>query len=174
MTDQQSRTPAKAVGVQRICSRREYLARVVGCGSITVMLTACGVNRAAHVMPAMSGSGITTPGAAMPVMAAMPIAPGSTGTAVTAATAVVAADGSIRVGIDNFAFAPKTLTVVSGAKVVWTNHDDVPHTVTSRTKQFASIALDTDEQFAYQFTAPGTYEYFCAIHPVMTARIIVQ
>ena len=168
MMNQQSRIPAKAAGMQRICSRRECLARVVGYGSRTIMLTACGADRAAHVMPAMSSSGITTPGAAMAVMAVMPVATGSTG------TAVVAADGSIRIGIDNFAFTPKTLMVASGAKVVWTNHDDVPHTVTSRTKQFASMALDTDEQFAYQFTTPGTYEYFCAIHPVMTARIIVQ
>jgi amicyanin len=79
-----------------------------------------------------------------------------------------------RVTIDNFNFAPATLTVSAGTTVTWVNRDDVPHTVVSTEKKFKSPVLDTDEQFAYKFTEPGTYEYFCSIHPKMTGAVVVQ
>ena len=81
-----------------------------------------------------------------------------------------------QVVIDNFAFQPATLTVKAGTKVTWVNRDDVPHTATStaRPKRFDSRTLDTDDQFSHVFTAPGTYEYFCAVHPNMTGRVIVK
>ena len=79
------------------------------------------------------------------------------------------------VKIDNFTFSPVTLTVPVGSTVRWTNHDDIPHTVVSDDKtSFKSKALDTDDSFSYTFTKPGTYLYFCSIHPKMTAKIVVQ
>ncbi len=78
------------------------------------------------------------------------------------------------VKIDNFNFTPTTLTVAAGTTVTWTNSDDVPHTVVSDDKVFKSKVLDTDEKFSYTFTKPGTYPYFCSVHPKMTARIVVQ
>ncbi len=80
----------------------------------------------------------------------------------------------VAVKIDNFSFSPATITVPVGTTVRWTNHDDIPHTVVSDDKTFKSKALDTDEQFTYTFTKPGTYSYFCSIHPKMTAKIVVQ
>jgi plastocyanin len=81
-----------------------------------------------------------------------------------------------QVVIDNFTYAPATLTVAPGAKVTWINHDDVPHTVTSSTKPrlLESPTLDTDDQFSFVFEKAGTYDYFCAVHPKMTGRIIVK
>ena len=78
--------------------------------------------------------------------------------------------------IDNFSFLPQTLTVPVGTKVTWINHDDVPHTATSSVKPraFDSGTLDTDQKFSFVFTTPGTYDYFCAVHPKMTAQIIVK
>jgi plastocyanin len=78
--------------------------------------------------------------------------------------------------IDNFTFNPATLTVTAGATVTWVNRDDVPHTATSSAKPrvFDSGALDTDERFSHVFDTPGTYAYFCAIHPHMTGKIIVK
>jgi plastocyanin len=82
---------------------------------------------------------------------------------------------AVQVKIDNFAFAPSELTVAVGTTVEWTNHDDIPHTVVSDDKTtFKSKALDTDDKFSFTFTKPGTYPYFCSIHPKMTGRIIVQ
>ena len=82
--------------------------------------------------------------------------------------------GKYEVIIDNFSFGPQTLTVPAGATVTWVNRDDVPHTVVSNDKKFASRALDTDERFSYTFSDPGAYEYFCSVHPKMTAKVIVQ
>ena len=76
--------------------------------------------------------------------------------------------------IDNFMFSPMTLTVPVGTTVTWTNKDDIPHTVVNTDQKFKSKALDTDDSFSYTFTQPGTYEYFCSMHPKMTAKIVVE
>ena len=82
--------------------------------------------------------------------------------------------GGPSVSIENFNIVPATLTVPAGTTVVWTNHDDVEHTVTASDNSFTSTAIQTDGQYSYTFTTPGTYSYFCAIHPFMTAKVIVQ
>jgi len=78
------------------------------------------------------------------------------------------------VTIDNFSFSPTPVTVPVGTTLTWTNHDDVPHTVVSDDPKFKSKALDTDEKFSFTFTEPGTYSYFCSIHPKMVAKVIVD
>ena len=80
------------------------------------------------------------------------------------------------VTIDNFSFAPATLTIAPGTTVTWINHDDVPHTATSSVKPrvFDSGTLDTDASYSFTFKTPGTYEYFCKVHPHMLAKIIVE
>ena len=81
---------------------------------------------------------------------------------------------SAEVKIDNFSFGPATLTVAVGTTVTWTNRDDIPHTVVSTDKVFKSKVLDTDEKFSFTFDKPGTYPYFCSIHPKMTGTVVVQ
>jgi plastocyanin len=76
--------------------------------------------------------------------------------------------------IENFSFKPATLTVKAGTKVTWVNRDDVPHTATDTDKRFNSGALDTDDHFSFTFEKPGTYDYFCALHPKMTGRVVVK
>jgi plastocyanin len=78
------------------------------------------------------------------------------------------------VRLDNFSFGPATLTVAVGTTVTWTNRDDIPHTVVSTDGVFKSKVLDTDEQFSHTFAKPGTFPYFCSIHPHMTGKIVVQ
>jgi amicyanin len=89
-----------------------------------------------------------------------------------AAGQVRAAD--IEVKIDNFTFAPQQITVKAGDTVTWTNRDDIPHTVTSKTTAFRSKALDTNDKFTFTFTTPGTYAYFCSLHPHMTGAVVVE
>jgi plastocyanin len=81
---------------------------------------------------------------------------------------------SVEVKIDNFSFGPAALTVAVGTTVTWTNRDDIPHTVVSDDKVFKSKVLDTDEKFSFTFIKPGTYPYFCSVHPKMTGKVIVQ
>jgi plastocyanin len=77
--------------------------------------------------------------------------------------------------IKDFAFNPQTITVKSGEKVTWINRDEEPHTVVSVEKQFKkSTALDTDQEFTITAGAPGTYTYFCSVHPKMTGTIVVE
>lgn len=83
------------------------------------------------------------------------------------------AEGS-EVGIDNFVYNPQQITVKAGTTVTWVNHDDIPHTVTSKTGVFRSKALDTDDKFSFTFATAGTFPYFCALHPHMTGTIVVE
>jgi plastocyanin len=85
---------------------------------------------------------------------------------------VRAADTEVK--IDNFTFNPQQITVKAGTTVVWTNGDDIPHTIASKTGIFKSKALDTDDKFSFTFATPGTYPYFCALHPYMTGTIVVE
>jgi 3',5'-cyclic-AMP phosphodiesterase len=81
--------------------------------------------------------------------------------------------GSGDVTIDNFSFSPGAASVPVGATVTWTNRDDIPHTVVSTEQKFKSRVLDTDERFSFRFDGPGTYKYFCSIHPKMAGQIEV-
>jgi plastocyanin len=94
--------------------------------------------------------------------------------AATALKPQMAQEMAATVKIDNFSFSPATLEIKAGTKVTWTNADDIPHTVVSNDKVFKSKALDTDEKFSFTFDKPGTYPYFCSLHPKMTAKVVVQ
>jgi plastocyanin len=85
-----------------------------------------------------------------------------------------AAPPATAVDIKKFAFAPKEITVAPGTKIIWTNRDETPHTVTSTDKSFASKGLDGDDQFEHTFTSEGDFSYFCTVHPFMTAVVHVR
>jgi len=76
-----------------------------------------------------------------------------------------------RVRMAGLAFAPGTLTVAKGATVVFDNDDTAPHTVTARSGGTDSGVLDPGRQF--RLTVTEGFDYFCQIHPSMTARIAV-
>jgi amicyanin len=81
---------------------------------------------------------------------------------------------TMEVKIDNFTFGPPELTVNAGTTITWTNRDDIPHTVVNTDKVFKSKVLDTDERFSFTFATPGTFTYFCSIHPKMTGKVVVK
>ena len=80
----------------------------------------------------------------------------------------------VAIKIDNFSFSPQTITIPAGTGDM--NWDDIPHTVVSDDKSNFQIAgaRYRRKKFTFTFTKPGTYGYFCSIHPKMTAKIIVQ
>ena len=78
------------------------------------------------------------------------------------------------IAIDNFTFNPQSLTIKAGTTVTWTNKDDIPHAIAAADKSFRSKALDTDDAYSFTFTTPGTYQYFCSLHPHMTGTIVVE
>lgn len=78
------------------------------------------------------------------------------------------------IDITKFAFNPGELTIAPGTKVVWTNRDEVPHTVTSADKLLVSKALDTSDSFEHTFTDEGDYHYYCTVHPFMIGVVHVR
>ena len=87
--------------------------------------------------------------------------------------AAAAAPTETRVSIDNFVFKPDAITVRAGTTVVWENDDDIAHTVVESQGAFRSQALDTEDKFSFTFTTPGTFEYFCSLHPRMKGQVVV-
>lgn len=89
---------------------------------------------------------------------------------------VAAADArDVTVEIRGFAFVPQQLSVTVGTRVSWINRDDEAHLVASSEGAFkASAALDTDDRFELVFDKPGTYPYFCGIHPQMRGTVVVK
>lgn len=78
-----------------------------------------------------------------------------------------------RVNIDGFAFVPLTLTVKAGTTVTWTNRDEEPHTVAASDGSFHSPGMGTGATFTHTFTAAGTFDYVCSIHPMMRGTVVV-
>ena len=89
------------------------------------------------------------------------------------AVAIAASPSAVTVAIDSFAFDPPTVTVPAGATVTWVNHDDIPHLVAADDRSFKSPPMDTDDRYAMTFAKPGTYAYFCTLHPHMTGTVVV-
>lgn len=136
---------------------------------IALTMSACGggqsaaPNTAAPTPAFRSGTVGMTPGGAgqmpdMPGMSSSRAAPPAGPNAVT---------------IDNFAFAPQTLTVRAGTTVIWTNHDEEPHTVAAKDGSFRSPGMDNGGSYTFTFAKAGTYEYICSIHPFMRAAVVV-
>ena len=85
-----------------------------------------------------------------------------------------AESATVSVDITRFAFAPKEVTIAPGTRVVWTNRDEAPHTVTSSDKSFASKGMDTDDRFEHTFDREGDFAYICTVHPFMSGVVHVR
>ncbi|HET8919709.1 MAG TPA: cupredoxin family copper-binding protein [Xanthobacteraceae bacterium] len=98
------------------------------------------------------------------------------GSVLAASVLLARAEGTPNtVTIDNFSFTPATVTVKAGTTLTWTNKDDIPHGIGATNNAFPkSKALDTDDSYSFTFTTPGTYQYFCYLHPKMVGSIVVE
>ncbi|AFC45499.1 hypothetical protein MINTM008_46110 [Mycobacterium intracellulare] len=117
----------------------------------------------------LAASVISSPGCGRPRSVATTPAP----TAGVSITAPPPAAGANQVTIDGFAFAPPNLTVPAGTTVTWTNRDEEPHTVAASDGSFHSPGMGTGATFAHTFSAPGTFDYVCSIHPMMRGTVVV-
>jgi len=79
------------------------------------------------------------------------------------------------VKITMFKFQPRRLVVKPGTRITWVNRDGDPHTVTStKGRALHSQALDTGKRYSVVVRKPGTYSYFCKIHPFMHGVVVVR
>lgn len=88
-------------------------------------------------------------------------------------------NGVDHVQIKDFVYAPATITVPTGTTVTFTNDDSSPHTATSGTSPtpdgvFDSGTLSKGDSKTVKLTKPGTFAYYCAIHPFMKATVTVK
>jgi plastocyanin len=137
-------------------------------------LVAAGV--AAALLPLMAACGPSNSSAATTGLPT-PVPPAAVATVPPAKPLAVAdpnAAGGPQLTVENFNFTPADITVAPGTTITWTNNDDVEHTVTAPDNGFSSKALETGDSYSFTFTQPGTYTYFCAIHPFMTGRVTVR
>jgi plastocyanin len=87
--------------------------------------------------------------------------------------------GANEVNIFIYDYMPMEFKVKAGTTITWINNDEAEHTVTAKDKSFDSGALKTvniqpGASFSLKFDKPGTYEYFCSIHPRMIGKIVVE
>jgi plastocyanin len=82
--------------------------------------------------------------------------------------------GGSTVDITGFEYQPAVMTVRKGQTITWINDDAAPHTVTQQGGGFASSTLNSNSRFGMTFRRPGTYHYFCAVHPGMKGTVIVK
>lgn len=92
-----------------------------------------------------------------------------------AASSSAASGGGVTVTMQNIAFSPTSVTVKKGETVKWVNKDTVAHNVTAtKGATFKSSTFGQGGSFTWKAAKAGTVEYFCSIHPNMTAKLIVQ
>ena len=151
-----------------IAKSRKHLVALVAAG--VLLLAGCSASRPDTQPSVNFGSGASaTPG--MPGMSAMPMPGPPAGTSsATGSPAAVAGDA---VSIDNFAFAPATLTIRAGGTVTWTNHDEEPHTVAATDGSFHSPGMGTGATYSHTFPTAGKFDYVCSIHPMMHGTVVV-
>jgi plastocyanin len=91
-----------------------------------------------------------------------------------AGTDSTAAAKPVSVDTKDFAYAPASVTVPVGTKVIFKNSDPVAHTVTSDDKLFDSKDMNQGTTWAHVFDKAGTYKYTCAYHSYMHGTVIVK
>jgi plastocyanin len=80
---------------------------------------------------------------------------------------------SEKVEIVNFAYDPDPTTIQAGGKVIWINRDSAPHTATADDGSFDTGTIEEGKLKSESFKQPGTYAYYCTIHPSMQGTVEV-
>jgi len=111
-------------------------------------------------------------------------APQTSGTE-TASPVSSAPTGGPTITLNLIAFKPTDVQLAAGGTVTWRQDDVATHTVTSgRVEQtggtatakpdgqFDSGSLTTGQTFQFSYAEPGTYPFYCAIHPATMTGVI--
>lgn len=75
--------------------------------------------------------------------------------------------------VQNFLFCPVRVSVAPGAELRWSNRDAAPHTVSADGDEFDTGNFGRGEVRSVRFDRPGTYHYFCRLHPFMRGTVVV-
>lgn len=80
---------------------------------------------------------------------------------------------SEKVQIAEFTYEPDPVVVQAGGKVIWQNEDSAPHTATADDGSFDTGTIENGKLGSATFKEPGTFTYFCEIHPTMHGTVEV-
>lgn len=85
---------------------------------------------------------------------------------------IAQAQNSATVMIQSYSFQPGDVTIEKGGTVTWMNQDSIVHDV--KFKDSDSPELKKGDMYTKTFSQPGTYDYFCDIHPSMKGKVVVK
>ena len=144
-------------------------------------LAGCGLSGAGSPGTAQptAGAGPSPESTAAPTAAAVTPAPATAvpSPAASPSLAVAASPSpaaTVAVRIMDFRFDPPTVTVAPGTTVVWMNLGPTDHTTTSKQGLWDSRILHAGQTFRFTFRQPGTYPYWCSLHPEMLGTVVVR
>jgi plastocyanin len=84
-------------------------------------------------------------------------------------------DLGVTIDIHDFAYHPSNVSVPRGAQVTWLNDDNPDHTATEKNHAaWDTQIIHSGEPFTIEFDSPGTYQYYCTIHPYMVGTLTVR
>lgn len=89
-------------------------------------------------------------------------------------TPLITDERAVTVTIKDLAFSPADLTVDAGTAVTWTNEDSTIHDATDREGAWNTEVLSQNDSETITFDTPGSFEYYCTIHPWMEGTITVR
>ncbi|MGV1049300.1 MAG: cupredoxin domain-containing protein [Solirubrobacterales bacterium] len=78
-----------------------------------------------------------------------------------------------KVEIVEFTYDPDPVVVQVGGKVTWINQDEAPHTATADDGSFDTGTLEQGKLKSETFKQPGSFTYFCEVHPTMHGTVEV-
>jgi len=81
--------------------------------------------------------------------------------------------GITHLTMQNYMYQPANIQVRTSTTVTWTNQDNVAHSVTFKNGMKGSGLLSQGQSFSSTFNTPGTYQYYCTVHPSMVATVTV-
>jgi len=90
------------------------------------------------------------------------------------AAAIAAPPQDVSIKMQKEAFVPAKSTVTVGTRLIWTNTDTMPHSVTANDQRFDSGAIAPGQSFTWTADAAGTIAYHCIFHPSMTGLLTVR
>ena len=80
---------------------------------------------------------------------------------------------SEKVDIVEFTYQPDPVVVQAGGKVIWQNQDTAPHTATADDDSWDTGTIEKGKIGSETFKEPGTFAYFCEVHPDMRGTVEV-
>ena len=139
-----------------------------------IMLAASALLAAACSSPAATGGSTPAPSPTTDAETAPPTPSPSAASSIAVACSVAEEPGAVTVAIKDYLFVPAVVEIDAGETVTFTNGDTAPHNATLDDESCGTKGLLKDWSEGLTLTEPGTYGYFCSVHPEMKATIEVR